>query len=131
MDVLTRYLFFLFFAFTLTACNNNNLTFFYSGEFQLDIPHELFSGPTLIFSNDLILKTSKGVSLTGITLMAHSENLPSNFDMASIPKLLSSTNSLNHLSENEKFYFLNGQSTLKELYGSHVFSLRSEERRVG
>src|SRR5690554_6962034 len=43
--------------------------------------------------------------------------------MASIPRVLSSTNSLNNLPESEKIYFLNGQSTLKELYGSHVFSL--------
>jgi len=123
MDVLIKYLTLSFLALTLTACNSNNFTFSYSGEFQLDIPEEFFSGPTLIFSNDLILKTSKGVSLTGITLTAHSENLSSNFDMASIPRVLSSTNSLNNLPESEKIYFLNGQSTLKELYGSHVFSL--------
>lgn len=109
---------FIIIAFLLMGCSaNRNTTLSYSSDFKLTLPNSYFTGATVFYSDELSVKTDKGILFSGKIISNKSESIPESLDIRDYPKYILKIKPLSDEGGAYSKIFNNSSSEIDYVYG--------------
>lgn len=123
-----KYLIISFLTAALAACSpDKKTTFSYSGIFKISYAHSWLANSTVFSADGLSLKTQEGNSISGLIISNQNDDLPSDFDMRSYPKIILGLQEYlgSNVEVGEKF--ANTKSTFNEAYDLSSLEVQNKD----
>lgn len=105
-------------AFLLIGCSAHRATTLsYSSDFKLTLPNSFFAGATVFSSDELSVKTDKGILFSGKIISNESDSIPENLDIRDYPKYILKIKPLSDENDAYSKIFNNSSSEIDHVFG--------------